>query len=151
MYTLLAKSSFEQFMRYFSRRVFGFMDKPIGDWTVHDIAPFFGLVCVVVGFLVIATVTRIKITQFAEYAEKEREPVIETQAKLIQVEQKINQFGSVCEYLCTFKCENGQQPRFRIPESAWKGYAEGDTGTLVFQGAELKWFTLNRDNARFGR
>ncbi len=84
------------------------------------------------------------------YIANRRSPIVEGAARVVGKRSKVSGDGTSpgnyasTTYFVTFEDERGDQREWDLPEQQYGLLAEGDKGTLAYQGEWFKGFTRNR-------
>jgi hypothetical protein len=98
-------------------------------------------------FVVIGIIVVMMAKNVAEWANNNRQPVLSAPARVVAKRSETsgnltsNTGGMVSTwYYATFEMEEGERQEFQVPNRAYGMLAEGDKGTLRYQGTRYHGF-----------
>ncbi len=124
---------------------------PIGGGVFQFVPLFIGLIFVIV----IGTLIFRAISGARQWSRNNKQDILTTPAKLVTKRTEVRSYGSSNQtngtfsnrtrtyYYATFEAEAGQRFEFRLSGPEYGLLAEGDVGSLTYQGTRFKGFKRN--------
>ena len=101
---------------------------------------FFGITAIIVGTILVAVVKGI-----AEWSDNNARPVLSVPAQLVSKRTRVsggsNDASASTWYYVTYELQSGERREFGVRGREYGMLAEGDVGTLTYQGTRYKGFT----------
>jgi hypothetical protein len=123
----------------------------------NDFGPFggggmFGVMFMIVFVLIVGVFIYMLVSSAARYAKNEASPRLSVSAKIVAKRTSVSEHHhadhmgshSSTSYYATFEVESGDRMELPLSGHEYAMLAEGDTGTLTFQGTRFLGFERRR-------